>query len=296
MIKTRFLSAICTPLDEDDSLDVVGLEAHIDDQFTAGIAGLLVGGSMGLMQLLRDDTYRSLIKESARHVAGRGELLVGVGDQSFARTLERIRYVEEFNVDGVVVIAPFFVHFSQSDLKDYFQMLADESKKPLYIYDLPARTGVTLSLDLLTELSKHPNICGIKSSVSWESTRELMDHVENGFRVIPVQAKIIPQVVREGFIENLDGIYSVVPGHTVRIAEAAEAGDWQEADERQEIFSAFLDLVVEHDVFPAVNAILAARSIATRVAPKPYRMLSEDETATLLAKKVVRDILGDGPL
>ena len=52
MIKTRFLSAICTPLDEDDSLDVVGLEAHIDDQFTAGIAGLLVGGSMGLMQLL----------------------------------------------------------------------------------------------------------------------------------------------------------------------------------------------------------------------------------------------------
>ena len=295
MIKTRFISAICTPLDEDDSLDVVGLEAHIDDQFASGTAGLLVGGSMGLMQLLRDDTYRSLIKEGARHVAGRGELLVGVGDLSFARTLERIRYVEEFHVDGVVVLAPFFIRFSQSDLKDYYQMLADEAKKPLYIYDLPGRTGVDLSLDLLTELARHPNICGIKCSISWERTRELMERVGNGFRVIPVQAKMIPQVVREGFFENLDGIYSVVPGHTVRIAEAAEDGDWEEANKRQETLSAFLDLVVEYDVFPAVNAILEARGVATRVAPKPYRILSKDESAALLAKKAVRDILGDAP-
>src|SRR6476646_2011819 len=98
-MQTRFISAICTPLAEDESLHVEGLEAHLEDQWQAGISGLLVAGSMGQMQLLADETYRDLIDCCVRFTAGRGELMVGVGDTSFARTRDRIHLAEQFPID-----------------------------------------------------------------------------------------------------------------------------------------------------------------------------------------------------
>ena len=56
--RTNIIAAICTPLHDDQSLQVKALEMHIDDQARAGFGGLLVGGTMGLMQLLADETYR----------------------------------------------------------------------------------------------------------------------------------------------------------------------------------------------------------------------------------------------
>ena len=93
-MQTRLISALCTPLNDDGSLHVDGLAAHLDDQWRHGIAGVLVGGTMGLMQLLGDETYRELVRCSVQLSRGRGEILVGVGDTSFTRTLSRIRYVE----------------------------------------------------------------------------------------------------------------------------------------------------------------------------------------------------------
>ena len=80
--KAFVISAVTTPLHEDDSLHVEGLEAHLEEQWQAGIDGLLVAGTMGLMQLLTDRTYADLIEHALRISAGRGEIMVGVGDAS----------------------------------------------------------------------------------------------------------------------------------------------------------------------------------------------------------------------
>ena len=76
-MQTHLISAICTPLADDDSLHVDGLAAHLDDQWRHGISGVLIAGSMGLMQLLDDATYRNLVRHGVQFSAGRGEILVG---------------------------------------------------------------------------------------------------------------------------------------------------------------------------------------------------------------------------
>ena len=136
-MKTFLISAICTPLRSDESLHIEGLTAHLDDQWRHGIAGVFVAGTMGRMQLLADRAYRDLVRYATRLAAGCGEIMVGVGDTSFVRTLQRIQYVEQFDVDGVVVLAPFLHPLSQPDLIDYFSELANRSQKPLYLYDNP---------------------------------------------------------------------------------------------------------------------------------------------------------------
>ncbi len=102
----NLISALCTPLKDDETLDVAGLAVHLDDQWRNGIAGVLIAGSMGLMQLLDDPVYRDLVQYGVGMAQGHGEIMVGAGDASFTRTLHRIQFVEQFNVDGIVVLRP----------------------------------------------------------------------------------------------------------------------------------------------------------------------------------------------
>ena len=67
---------------------------------------MLIAGSMGIMQLLDDPVYRDLVQYGVGMAQGHGEIMVGAGDASFTRTLHRIQFVEQFNVDGIVVLCP----------------------------------------------------------------------------------------------------------------------------------------------------------------------------------------------
>lgn len=294
-MNTRLITALCTPLNDDGSLHVDGLAAHLDDQWRHGIAGVLVAGTMGLMQLLDDDTFHNLVRQSVQLSKGRGEVLVGVGDTSFTRTMTRIRYVEQFDVDGIVVLSPYFFQLNQAELVAYFSGLADQSKKPIYMYDLPGRTKTSLELDTVLQLAKHPNIHGIKCSGEFTGTRRLMDHVGDSFRVVPAQPLIVDMLVRCGVRENLDGIFGILPGLSVGIAEAAEKGDYALASERQNDLTEFLHLVVgKYPLFPACSVVLNARGIPGRTHPFPMKSLDAAQAAKLLDEPLLRKLLGPG--
>jgi 4-hydroxy-tetrahydrodipicolinate synthase len=291
---TRLISAICTPLTEDDSLHVDGLAAHLDDQWRHGIHGVLVGGTMGLMQLLDDATYRDLVRHSAEFARGRGEILVGVGDASLKRTLARIRCVEQFDIDGVVVLSPYFFQLGQAELIAYFRALADESKKPLYLYDLPQRTKTSLEMATVLELAKHPNIRGIKCSGEWTGTRRLMDRAPDGFRIVPAQPLIVDTLARCGVEENLDGIFSIVPGLSTSIAAAADRDDYRLAAAQQSKLTELLMLIVtDYPLFPACTALLNARGIPGKVHPMPMKSLDAVQRERLLADPRVGKLLDE---
>jgi 4-hydroxy-tetrahydrodipicolinate synthase len=290
------ISAICTPLGEDDSLDVDALAAHLDDQWRHGIGGALIAGSMGLMQLLSEAAYRDLVRHGVQLARGRGEVLVGAGDTSFVRTLARIEYVEQFDVDGIVVLSPFFYVLGHADLIAYFRGLADRSRKPLYLYDLPVATRTSLHLDTVLELAKHPNIRGIKCSGEWTATRRLMDRAPEGFRVVPAQPDIVDMLVRCGVRDNLDGIYAILPDLAAGIVAAAEGGDYALAAARQRQLTEFRQMILTaYPLFPACSAILNARGIPGRVHPAPIRPLTAQEAQRLFNEPLVRELLNSPP-
>jgi len=295
----KLISAICTPLDEDGRLHAEGLGLHLDDQWRAGIDGVLLAGTMGLLQLLADETWRALVHQGVAESRGRGEVLVGVGDCSFDRTRARIEAIDTLPIDGVVVLAPYFLAFSQDDLASYYESLADVSRRPLYLYDLPGRTRVKLEAALVCRLARHPNIRGIKVSDDWSATRQLARAVaESGapesFRVIPAQPLLVDVLVREGVAATLDGIFSLAPAWTRSIVDAARAGDHALAADRQRRLARLLDaLRAPFPLFPACTAVLNARGIPGSVAPRPMQPLSSAQREQLLAQPAVRELLTD---
>ena len=291
-MRTCLISAICTPLNDDVSLDVDGLAAHLEDQWRHGIAGVLIGGTMGIMQLLPDATFQDLVRHGTQLARGRGEVLVGAGDTSLARTLGRVQYVEQFDVDGIVVLSPFFLTLGQDDLLAYFREVADRSRKPIYLYDLPGTTKTKLSLDTVLELSKHPNIHGIKCSGDWVDTWRLIHSVDRAFRVVPAQPRMMDLLVRCGVACNLDGIFAVAPGLTASIVEAAEQTDFALAAARQAKMGELLKLVLtKYPLFPACSAFLHAKGVSGNVFVPPTRPLSAGQREQFLAEPIVRELL-----
>lgn len=290
------IHATCTLLHEDESLHFEGNEAHIGEQWAHGASGLLIGGTMGLMQLLKRQTFVDLVRHSAQVSRGQGEILVGVGDTSFERTVERMGAAEIPGVDGLVVVTPYFFKFSQSDLVDYYRALAAESSKPLFVYYLPALTGVTMAIDTAVQIASLPNIAGIKSSADFAWTSSLMERVPAEFRVIAAAPNIFAKLLRAGVPEQLDGIFAVVPAHTEKIIEAAKAEDWNRADELQSQLNALLTLMVQkYEVFPASTALLNAQGIPGNCAVRPMRELTPDRAKALLEESVVQQCLGFSP-
>lgn len=288
MVKPRIIAAIGTPLDDSDGLHQDGLRRHLDEQTAAKMDGILVAGTMGLMQLLSDKTYLDLAKACASYWKDSGEVLVGVGDASYARTLDRLNIVNTLQIDGVVVLSPYFFTFSQPELIDYYQSLASASRTPLFLYDLPQRTRTSLEIKTVLALAEHPNIAGIKCSGDVDQTKRLITALEGStFRVIVAQPTIVDSLIREGIGEHLDGVFSITPQLVRQIADAAGRGDWETARQQTAVMERLLISMQEYGVFPAMTAILNAHGIEGRFGPRPFHMLSEHGRRRLLAESSV---------
>lgn len=291
-MRANIIHATCTPLQEDESLDFGGTETHVEAQWHHGATGLLIGGTMGLMQLLRWQTFVDLVRHSVLLSRQRGEVLIGVGDTSHARTLERIRFAETEDVDGLVVLTPYFFKYSAQDLVDYYRCLAAESSKPIFVYYLPALTGVSLSLETVLQIARIPNVAGIKSSADFAWTSSLAERVPTGFRVIAAAPSIFSKLLRIGFPEQLDGIFAVVPAHTRRIVEAARQKDWAETDRLQGQLNDLVSLLAQkYGIFPGTTALLNAQGISGRCAIRPMQELSAEQAGALLREPAVNACL-----
>ncbi len=292
MVKGHFISAVGTPLSQDELLDDKGLERHLADQWENGIGGVLVAGTMGLMQLLRDETYRALARRASELCAGKIELMIGAGDCSLARTKDRISFLNELKLDGVVVLTPFFVRFAQDELVEYYRALADFSRAPLYMYDLPQRAG-KIELATALELSKHPNIAGIKCSDEPGYARQIMDAVSDRFRVIIAQPVLIDTFLKFGVREHLDGMFAIAPQWTSAIGRHCERGEWAEAAKYQKLLTELRGLFGRYDVFQAMTVMLNARGIGGNYAPRPLRKMSPPQREQLLAEPIVVKLLAE---
>ncbi|MEZ6053265.1 MAG: dihydrodipicolinate synthase family protein [Planctomycetaceae bacterium] len=153
-----------TPLAGRDQLDYAALERVIDHIIGGGVHGLFVLGSTGEAPSLTTKVQQEVVERSAKHVAGRVPLLVGVTDTSYTRSMELAQFSADHGVDAVVLAPPYYTPFHQDDLTRYFVEFADECPLPVVLYNIPSHCKVAISLDATRELMDVPNIIGFKDS------------------------------------------------------------------------------------------------------------------------------------
>lgn len=153
-----------TPLTAERNLDVAGLERLIEHMITGGIHGIFILGTTGEGPAIGCKVQKDMVRESIRIVNGRLPVLVGISSAACQESVEQAQFAYECKANGVVAAPPCYFNLGEPELFDYYKYLAEESKLPLFVYNMPGMTKVYMKPALIKKLAEIPNIRGYKDS------------------------------------------------------------------------------------------------------------------------------------
>jgi 4-hydroxy-tetrahydrodipicolinate synthase len=139
-----------------DALDVL-----VRRYVRAGVAGFVALGTTGEPAAL-DEREQDAVLATVLGAAGALPVVAGVSGNHTQSVCERIAALNDTPVAGVLAAAPYYIRPSQTGVISHFAAIADASRKPVILYDIPARTGVALALSTLLELAGHERIVAVK--------------------------------------------------------------------------------------------------------------------------------------
>ena len=140
----------------------------------AGVSGIVALGTTGEPASLSESEQDEVLATILGAATGL-PIVAGVAGNSLARSTERVEYLSETPVAGILISPPYYIRPSQAGIVDYFTRLADTSTKPIVLYEIPYRTGVRIEIETLLRLAAHPRIQAIKDCAgSLETTLALI--------------------------------------------------------------------------------------------------------------------------
>src|SRR6516165_586455 len=138
------LVAIVTPMKADGGVDLAAWSRLLDFQLQNGTSGIVVGGTTGESATLTDAELRALAERACQQLARRIPVIVGAGTSSTATTVERVRWLTELPIDGLLLVTPAYNRPTQEGLYRHFAAAAESTRVPVILYNIPSRTAVDL--------------------------------------------------------------------------------------------------------------------------------------------------------
>lgn len=221
------LTAIVTPFDAEGALNLPGLARQVTRQLDAG-NGIFCGGTNGEFFVLNEEEKVAVTRTCMETVSGRAPVVAHIGEISTRETLRLGKRIAALGVDAVSVITPWFVPLKQAELITHYTAIADALSVPVFLYNIPARTGNTIEPDTARMLAEHPNIIGIKDSAgSYESLSGFLNAVRDidGFDVLNGPDSLIHQGFVDGCSTCISGLANVAPVAINAIWSRFKAGD-----------------------------------------------------------------------
>ncbi|KGD79992.1 4-hydroxy-tetrahydrodipicolinate synthase [Pantoea sp. PNA 14-12] len=230
------LTAIVTPFTQEGDLYLDELKRQVTRQLNAG-NGIFCGGTNGEFFVLNEKEKLTVTETCVNEVSGRAKVVAHIGEISTRDTLRLGKQIEKLGVDAVSVITPYFVPLNQRELINHYTAVADGLSVPVFLYNIPARTGNTIEPETARTLAAHPNIIGVKDSAgSYESLRDYLDAVKecDNFDVLNGPDSLIHQGFVEGCSACISGLANVAPHQINAIWSRFHAGDIDGSRQAQE--------------------------------------------------------------
>ncbi|HDT6507553.1 TPA: dihydrodipicolinate synthase family protein [Klebsiella aerogenes] len=221
------LTAIVTPFTASGELNLTALRQQVERQLAAG-NGIFCGGTNGEFFVLNEAEKIAVAETCVEAVAGRAPVVAHIGEVSTRETIRLGQQIASSGVDAVSVITPWFVPLKQDELLSHYTAIADALSVPVFLYNIPARTGNTIEPQTARRLAAHGNIIGIKDSAgSYESLKGFLDAVKDidGFNVLNGPDSLIHQGFVDGCSACISGLANVAPREINAIWSAFQAGD-----------------------------------------------------------------------
>ena len=174
-----------TAMREDESVDREGIRIQVDRMVQAGVDIIFCLGTNGEFYALSTDERFLVLETVLEAVDGRMPVIAGTGAVTTAESIRLSRDAHAAGADALAIITPYFAQASQSELAVHFRSIAEAVPLPVYLYNIPQRTGNTIEAGTVAILRETENIAGIKDS---SGKADLLEHAHPLFALSVAQA------------------------------------------------------------------------------------------------------------
>lgn len=235
------ITALVTPFDDKDKLDIEATENLINRLIADGVDGLFILGTNGEFHVMDNEEKVAFAEAVVKIVNKRVPVYAGTGMNSTKATIEISKRMEVVGVDALSIITPYFVKLSDEELYTHYSDISEAVNIPILLYNIPNNTGNRLSPAVVERLAKIENIKGIKdSSGDIENIKAYLKLTqEMEFSVVSGSDSLILSALKAGATGAVAATSNVLTKTDKAIFDYFHAGDIEKAQAMQESIEEF---------------------------------------------------------
>ena len=249
--------ALVTPFNADGSVNYDELGKLIDYHCDNNTGGIVILGTTGEASTISFAEEEEIVKFSVKRCNHRIPLIVGSGSNETEKAINYSKKYSELGADYVLVITPYYNKTNESGLIKHFEAVANASKCPVIMYNVPGRTGMSMSIHAIEVLSKHPNIYGIKeASGNISYSAKVSRILSKDFHMFSGNDDIIVPMMSIGAEGVISVVANIAPKQTAKICKKKKKGNYVEANKIQkDLLPVINDLFIEVNPIPVKEAM-----------------------------------------
>jgi 4-hydroxy-tetrahydrodipicolinate synthase len=200
-------TALVTPMLPGGDIDTDAIRRLVEFQITGGVNGLVPCGTTGESATLSHPEHHHVMDIVAEQAKGRVPIIVGAGSNSTREAISLTQHARAIGADAVLSVAPYYNKPTQQGFFEHYRAIAEAVDIPIFMYNVPGRTGSNISAETTLRLSELPGIAGIKeASGNIPQVMEILRHRPKNFSVLSGDDALTLPMIALG----ADGVISVV--------------------------------------------------------------------------------------
>ena len=243
--------AIVTPFHQDGSVNFSKLGELVDWQIQNGTDGIVALGTTGESATMTDEEDDAVCEYVLKRVNGRIPVIVGSGSNCTASMLEKSLRYQAMGVQGLLIISPYYNKTNEEGMYRHFATVVDAVDIPCILYNVPGRTGCSISEGVVKRLAGHPNVMGIKeASGNMSYACKIARYLGPDFAMYSGNDDITVPILSIGGSGVISALANILPQQTHDMVMAYLSGDTAAATAAQ---LRYLELI--NSLFLEVNPI-----------------------------------------
>lgn len=271
------IHALVTPFHDDESLNLDQMRVHTDRAVQAGADGVFCLGTNGEFFQQTEDERLAVLEAVVDATGGRVPVYGGAGAVGTKETVRIAQRMQASGADVLSVITPYFAAASQDELYRHFAVVADAVDIPVLIYNIPARTGNTITPATVARLAEIDNIAGVKdSSGNFDAILQIIELTDPDlFAVLAGTDSLVLPTLQAGGAGGITAVANVYPRTMVEIFQRWAAGDLDGARAAQASIRRLRNLFTLGNPNTIVKAATNAAGEAVGPCRAPFNLLDD---------------------
>ena len=289
------LPALITPFTVDDTVDMSLFKKSLLAQLSAGVRGIILGGSLGEGGQLKIDEKKQLVEAALTQVGQEVPIILNIGESTTGEAIRQVRLAFDWGVSGIMLLPPLRYKPDYRETNTYFRAVAESTELPIMIYNNPVDYGVGITIEMFEELAGVSNITAVK-----ESTRDvtnvtrMYNHFGERYQILCGVDTLAMEELLLGAHGWVAGLVCAFPDETVRLYDLIRAGKLSEAATLYRWFMPLLELDIHPKLVQYIKLAASVTGLGSEYVRAPRLILEGEERERIL--KVISKSISTRPL